>query len=298
MDLRANEIKDTEPDTTIDDYVEMKRRINLFIEKWDKILWIQQYFENNNQVPSSEQVAEELELSDSVATVYIQYYHSLERIKKKDLNELLLDFNVYDDAVIWWFIIISSLKTYPSKSLWLLFGKVAEITPGTVAIELLEKYKYDLTRFNAQRLDKVCQRIVIGSQYPVCAALRIAKWFNDRAAYDVARGQLFEDIANSYIDAANDYIGFLESDHLATVLLEVKSDIDGMSALDMAKKFKLQAFVSNNRVERITTSILNNFEFLKPKNRDEAFEIDPLSLDLIWKKMWNVSFYLTPLVCM
>ena len=34
----------------------------------------------------------------------------------------------------------------------------------------------------------VAQNIVIGSQYPVCVALRIAKWFNDRAEYDVARG--------------------------------------------------------------------------------------------------------------
>ena len=115
------------------------------------------------------------------------------------------------------------------------------------------------------------------------------------AVYDVARGKLFADIAISYIDAANDYISILESDHLSTILLEVKSDIDGLSALDMALKYKLQAFVTNNRVERVTTSIMNNFEFLKPKNRDEAFEIDPLSLNLIWNRMFRKEFYLTPL---
>ena len=49
------------------------------------------------------------------------------------------------------------------------------------------------------------------------------------------------------------------------ILLEVKSDIklnlkdeEGMSALDMALEFDLQSFVSNNRVERVTTSIMNN----------------------------------------
>ena len=129
----------------------------------------------------------------------------------------------------------------------------------------MERYKYDLTRFEAEKLDKVCQNVVIGSQYPVCAALRISKWFRDREMYDVARRQKFSDIAESYIKAANDYIKFLESDHLATILLEVKSDIkldvkdkEGMSALDMALEFDLQSFVSNNRVERVTTSIMNN----------------------------------------
>ena len=37
----------------------------------------------------------------------------------------------------------------------------------------------------------VAQNIVIGSQYPVCAALRMSKWFIDIAEYDVARGVYF-----------------------------------------------------------------------------------------------------------
>ena len=141
----------------------------------------------------------------------------------------------------------------------------------------------------------MCQNIVIGSQYPVCAALRISKWFTDRSEYDVARGETFQAIADSYIAAANDYLNLIESDHLATVLLEVKSDIDGLSALNMILEYELQSFVATNRVERITTSIMNNFEFLKPENRDDAFEINPLSLTLIWSKMWNKMFYFTPL---
>eukprot|EP01084_Bolivina_argentea_P067703 123248_1 len=295
LELQANDLNETDPETTINDLIEMKRRINIFVQKWDKILWIAHFVETNNRIPRINEVCEELEISNTVASVYIDYYHNMDRFQSKDLSELLLDFNVYDDAVIWWFIIISSLKTYPSKSMWLIFESVAEITPGSVAIELLEKYRFDLTRFNASKLDKVCQNIAVGSQYPVCASLRIAKWFNDRAEYDVARSKAFSAIAQSYIDAANDYVSFLESDHLATILLEVKSDIDGRSALDMALDFGLHSFVSNNRVERVTTSILNNFEFLKPKNRDEAFEIDPLSLDLIWTKIWRKEFYLTPL---
>eukprot|EP01083_Nonionella_stella_P161426 528743_1 len=295
LELQTNDQIETDAETTINDLIEMKRRIHIFVDKWDKILWIDHFIETNHRIPSLDDISETLEISESLASVYVQYHGNMDRIQRKDLNELLWDFNVYGDSVIWWYLIISSLKTYPSKSMWLIFEKVAEITPASVAIELLEQYKFDLTRFNATKLDRVCQNIVVGSSFPICAALRIAKWFFDRAEYDVARSKLFEDIAQSYIDAANDYISFLESDHLATVLLEVKSDIDDMSALDMALEFKLQTFVSNNRVERVTTSIMNNFEFLKPKNRADAFEIEPISLDLIWVKLLQKEFYLTPL---
>ena len=90
-------------------------------------------------------------------------------------------------------------------------------------------------------------------------------------------------------------MNIVKSDHFATVLLEVKSDIAGMSALDMAEEYELTSFVANNRVERVSTSIMNDFEFLRPKNRDEAFEIEPLSIKLFWQKMQYETFYFTPL---
>ena len=63
----------------------------------------------------------------------------------------------------------------------------------------------------------------------------------------------------------------------------------------MAEEYKLTKFVSNNRVERVSTSIMNDFEFLRPKNRDEAFEIEPLSIKLFWNKLQQQTFYFTPL---
>ena len=87
----------------------------------------------------------------------------------------------------------------------------------------------------------------------------------------------------------------VESDHMATILLEVRSDIDGMNAIEMALEFHLNKFVTNQRIERVTTSIMNDFEFLRPVNKDEAFQIDPLSIKLIWRKMFYPQFYFTPL---
>ena len=93
-----------------------------------------------------------------------------------------------------------------------------------------------------------------------------------------------------------DHLNIVQSDHLATVLLEVESDIDdNSSAMDMALKYELASFVAKSRIERVATSIMNDWEFLRPKNREEAFEINPMSIKLIWHKMFKPEFYLTPL---
>ena len=44
-----------------------------------------------------------------------------------------------------------------------------------------------------------------------------------------------------------------------------------MSALDMALKFELKSFVKNNTVEKLTTSVMNDWEFLRPKNKETSF---------------------------
>ena len=82
---------------------------------------------------------------------------------------------------------------------------------------------------------------------------------------------------------------------MATILLEVRSDIEGRNAIEMALEFQLNKFVTNQRIERVTTSIMNDFEFLRPVNKNEAFQIDPLSVKLIWRKLFYPQFYFTPL---
>eukprot|EP01083_Nonionella_stella_P122850 369792_1 len=297
LKLKANESSNdfTEREATIDDVVEMKRRISLFVEKWDRIIWIDQYLETNAELPTETVVSEELGVSLVMSQVYLNYHQNQEREKKKEVDELILDFNVYNDCVLWWYIIMEILGTAQTKAIWLLFNRVAELTPSNVAFSLLDKYKFDLTRFDAHNLEELAQNIVVGSQYAICAALRMSKFFIDIAEYDVARAAVFENVSESFIDAAFDYLNLIESDHMATVILEVKSDIEAMSAFDMALEYELTKFVTDQRIERITTSIMNNFEFLKASNRDEAFEISPLSLDLVWSKMFESTFYFTPL---
>lgn len=283
--------------TTLYDISEMRRRIKIFIDKWDKILWIKHQHEINNEIPNKEAIILGLGLSSETSEIYLEYYQNMKRYKKKDLNELFCNFDVYNDCIIWWYLIITKLKSYPSKALWLIFARIALVTPHKISIRLLQKYQKDLTRFDADELDKVTQKIVIGSGYPICTALRIAKWFMDRAELDVARGNLFMQAAETYIQSAINYASIVESDHLVTILLESKSDIDDKSALDMALEYELTSFIENDTVERITTSIMNDWEFLRPKNKETSFEINPLSIAVIWDKLYHSYrvFYFTPL---
>ena len=164
LQLKANESvagEFGEKEAIIDDVIEIKRRIQQFIEKWDKILWIEGYEDTNDKLPTDTIISEELGVSMAVAQVYLHYYKNVDRMKTKEVNELLLDFNVYNDCVIWWFIIVTILGNQSTKSIWLLFNKVAELTPGNCAIQLLDKYKFDLTRFNADHLEQSMNMIFV-----------------------------------------------------------------------------------------------------------------------------------------
>ena len=156
LQLQANSSTSdfTEKESTINDVIEIKRRIQIFIEKWDRILWIEGYEDTNGKLPTDAIISEELGVSMAIAEVYLHYYENIERMKKKDVDELLLDFNVYNDCVIWWFIIVNMLCNQQTKAIWLLFNKVAELTPGNCAIQLLDTYKFDLTRFDAEHLEE------------------------------------------------------------------------------------------------------------------------------------------------
>ena len=90
----------------------------MFQIKWDRILWVDHFLETNNALPTAEEVAAELEVSTQKAAIYLSYYDSREVFLEEDLKDLMQGFDVHQDCVIWWTLIIQKLKSYPSKSLW------------------------------------------------------------------------------------------------------------------------------------------------------------------------------------
>eukprot|EP01083_Nonionella_stella_P077453 211552_1 len=131
LKLRANEF--IEKETTIDDVIEMKRRITSLVEKWDRIIWIDQYLQTNDRLPTLTIISEELGVPQLMARAYLKQHQNQAPEKEKEVDELLSEFNVYNDCVLWWPIIMSKLsKTQTNRVIWLLLNRVAELTPTNV----------------------------------------------------------------------------------------------------------------------------------------------------------------------
>eukprot|EP01084_Bolivina_argentea_P287566 493451_1 len=133
------------------DFNEMQRRIASFTQKWSVILWIKQYEKAFNELPSERQISQEFNLPSAISTLYLEASENVEHEKQNDLKDLFMNYNVYDDCIIWWCILISTLKYSQSSSPWLIFEQVAEITPTNVAISLLSHYEYELSKFDEKK---------------------------------------------------------------------------------------------------------------------------------------------------
>ena len=126
--------RETNNQTTIHDLIEIIRRIKQFIKKWDKIIWIKEYIEsqsetqntsNTSNSANTEYISSELGISSNVTNGYLSYIKDLDKYKKKDLDEIFIDLNVHKDCILLWYIMISSLKKFPSKSIWIIFARIA-----------------------------------------------------------------------------------------------------------------------------------------------------------------------------
>eukprot|EP01083_Nonionella_stella_P318864 1167628_1 len=175
----------------------IKERLEKFRFKWDVVFWIDYYRDTFGDKPSVKTFSEEREISKKDARTYITIYDDKEKRISKELDELLQGFDVYNDCVLFWSLILALLKKHNGKSLFRVFQRVAEISPASVSIKLLNKYKLELSRYRSEQVDKITQNIVIGSKYPMCTALRISKWYKNRASYDVSRAEEWIKISES-----------------------------------------------------------------------------------------------------
>eukprot|EP01084_Bolivina_argentea_P223751 378521_1 len=71
------------------DFVEMKRRIDIFIEKWDRILWIEHYCDINSRLPTEEDICNAFVVSISVAAAYLIYYKKKKTIKRRRFKRII-----------------------------------------------------------------------------------------------------------------------------------------------------------------------------------------------------------------
>eukprot|EP01084_Bolivina_argentea_P292995 503868_1 len=243
LQLKANAQIVTQKEAQFSDCIKMEKRIDEFKKKWDIILWIDDYIKKKTEKPSSKNISDVFNIPILSCEAHLDYWDKKNMILEKDLNDFYDDFNLQYDCVLWWSLIISKLTKY-SQPIWLIFHKIAEATPGSIGIELLEIFRSDLGTMSHKELKTLTENIVIKSRYPICTALQIAYWYKCMAGIFVDRGEIYEEFAENFVEAAINYTNLIKSDYIATIILETKSDINNLSALEMGLKYKLHAFLA------------------------------------------------------
>merc|ERR1719361_135769 len=68
-----------------------------------------------------------------------------------------------------------------------------------------------------------------------------------------------------------------------------------MSAIELSVQYNVIDFVSDKRIERITSTLFKTWRFLHTDNKDESFKVRPLNVSELYDVMRKKSFYFTPL---
>ena len=205
------------------------------------------------RLPTAETIEEELDVPNYQAIELLSSYKSKDKEEEGDLNKLFEGIDISDHGVIWICIVLGKLQVKQVDSYWIVLNYILRDMSTVICIRILEHFKYELIRFESNELDKLCQSIVFGSKYPMCTAIRISGYMNDLAKNDLTRVDEFKKLGIDYSKLAIHLLNeYSEGDHLAAILLEIDSDIDGgLSAIDLALKYRVVNFVSNTRIDRV-----------------------------------------------
>eukprot|EP01084_Bolivina_argentea_P156177 272159_1 len=257
-----------------DDILEFERRLKIFTIKWERITWIEEYVEDwDGKLPAIEILETHLDVSIHTATSLISTYKQKEKERETDFIKLFECFEVIEHGIIWWSIILNKLQIQPQDSLFTVLHFIARELPTNACIKLLQHYKFQISNFKAIEIDRLCQSIVFGSNYPICTALRLCGYMKNIANAEVSPNDAFSKLADDYSKLSLHLLKeYTQSDHLTAMLLEMQSDIDEMSAIQLAIKYEIIDFVSDKRVHRIANSIFTTWRCLHISNKHKSFQ--------------------------
>eukprot|EP01083_Nonionella_stella_P047141 126196_1 len=150
------------------------------------------------------------------------------------------------------------------KSLWKALTILAEELPSNMILSLLEEDRELLRRGKPRYVNAVCQAVIRGSNYPTATALHLARYMDENAHKDLARTEIWRDFCHQYEEIAIYLINEVESDHLLALLLEIPTDIQQKTLIEMAVLYKRVKFINSARVQGVMTHMWSESEFLNP----------------------------------
>ena len=191
----------------------------------------------------------------------------------RELPELLqfMDVSIFGNPL--WYFCVDQLSTKDRAPLWNILEFLGTELPTSMAIRLLRQTRNALVRFHVSSLDKVCLKIISSSTFPIATALYLAAFMRQNARQDSSRKDQFDKIYEKYSKIATDLLSQIESDHLLAILIEIPSNIDDLSILDIVIEFNLEEFLEFHRLQPIFLNLWSEYRYLDPSNSFRYFSV-------------------------
>jgi len=170
---------------------------------------------------------------------------------------------------------------------------ISMIAPTATLIQLILEYNRQFLMLPFKRIDNVLLGVIRGSKYSIAAALKVAAMADEFASIEVSAKEVFLKMKEKYVGIAVELIKQVESHHLAAIILETPSDVEGMTPLDLAFEYRLYGFLSQSKIKKIASQISREPFFLNPQRTFEVTEINAWNLLEIMKS--PRTFYFQPI---
>jgi hypothetical protein len=220
------------------------------------------------------------EVSADVGNLRMKAYS--ERFGSLPAELMFCDLNEYGVPIFEF--VSDALKSKYRRELWDILRFIS-LELGTVQVlEVLQspRHTHLLTKHMLQDYDELAKCIIEGSRFPIAASLRLSAFMYERAEMDLSNQDDFREIAMNYLDIGKKMLKEIESDHLFTILLQMPTDINHDSIIDIALKYNLIFFLEDPRIVRVFGSVWSGgIEILRPEktlqdldlNLDEFYQV-------------------------
>ena len=211
--------------------------------------------------------------------------------ESRELPELLryMDVAIYGRPL--WFFCVDQLSTKDRPPLWCILEFLATELPTAMAINLLERTRDALVRFQVEPLDNVCLKIIASSTYPIATALYLAAFMSQNGVRDSSRSDRFAAKSEKYVAIATHLLAQIESDHLLAILIEIPSNIEDLSILDIVIRFKLEGFLEFHRLQPIFMNMWTEYKYLDPSKKFRNKESDSIFVFELCRKNPALFYY-------
>eukprot|EP01083_Nonionella_stella_P074515 202177_1 len=189
------------------------------------------------------------------------------------LPDAILEIDMYKYGHLCFHVTLKYIEilAFLEEIVWIPLQYIAMVLPSAIGIRLLFEMPAKIQIFPPLYINRVCKRVVEGSQYPIAVCLKIAEFAlivgQNATSYSVQYQQLHEYYTHIAIDILND----INSDHAALIVLECPTDLEPsteppLDCLTIAIRSNNGIFISNKRVMSILNGMWESSSFLEANN--------------------------------